>query len=286
MPAITFLRNFAARMLLLPFVPHPTSGVISFPVAKFHANTPRDFNDRATATENLNIFPSIPYSFSPDFKRPTFCHVPKSPSPPLCSKTSRIDSNSLTNGSSCAIEIIECTVKPNFISSCAAILRRKGGRKRGKRTKEEKWKGERGGKKKCNIAKSVRFVVKPKRGNESRGPLLWFGRKGRGESSVFIDTNFRGRGDFFLQLLSPRSGSIRVFLFAAEPYTPTGEKRITKGILCLRSCHPRRPRAHRDFSTKSFETFSLFHKRCKHALSDQYLSVIYNYNFKRFDCAE
>lgn len=38
MSAITFPYNFAARML--PFVPHPTSGVISFAVAKFHANTP------------------------------------------------------------------------------------------------------------------------------------------------------------------------------------------------------------------------------------------------------
>lgn len=66
MPAITFLHNFAARMLP-PFVPHPTSGVISFPVAKFHANTPRDFNDRAT--ENLNIFhPSISLVFPPDLK--------------------------------------------------------------------------------------------------------------------------------------------------------------------------------------------------------------------------
>lgn len=272
MPAITFLRNFAARMLP-PFVPHPTSGVISFPVAKFHANTPRDFNDRATAAENLNIFhPS--HSFSPDFKRPTFCHVSKSSAP------RSVESIPIHDESSCAIEI---TGKPNFVVRilvCVDIEKRG----RGKR-KERRGKVGRGREEECNIAKSVRFVVKPKRGNESRGPLLWFGRKGRGESSVFIDTNFRGRGDFFLQLLSPRSASIRVFLFAAEPYTATGEKRITKGILCLRSCHPRRPRAHRDFSTKSFETFSLFHKRCKHALSDQYLSVVYNY-FKRFDCAE
>lgn len=277
MPAITFLHNFAARMLP-PFVPHPTSGVISFPVAKFHANTPRDFNDRAT--ENLNIFhPSISLVFPPDLKPPTFCHAIEilsfSPRP---SRIDWMDHRARSKSPYRCIQILFRRARRFSASSCAAILRREGkkeGRGEGGREREEE----------CNIAKSVHFAVKPKR-EVSRGPLLWFGRKGRGESSVSIDTNFRGRGDFFLQLLSPRSALPYACSYSPRNHTlQPGEKRITKGILCLRSRHPPRPRAHRDFSTKSFETFSLFHKRCKHALSDQYLSVIYNY-FKRFDCAE
>lgn len=89
-----------------------------------------------------------------------------------------------------------------------------------------KRKGARGGEER-NIAKSVCFVVKPKR---VRGPLLWLVAKGEAD---FIERFHRfefswERRDFFLrlQLLSPpRSASIRVFLFAAEPYTPHAVKK-------------------------------------------------------------
>lgn len=131
MPAITFLHNFAARMLP-PFVPHPTSGVISFPVAKFHANTPRDFNDRAT--ENLNIFhPSISLVFPPDLKPLTFCHAIEilsfSPRP---SRIDWMDHRARSKSPYRCIQILFRSAHRFSASSCAAILRREGKKEGGR----------------------------------------------------------------------------------------------------------------------------------------------------------
>lgn len=132
---------------------------------------------------------------------------------------------------------------------------------------DEEWKGEwRGGGEERNIAKSVCFVVKPtKRGNESGVHFCVVGgRKGRGGfHRAFSSIRIFVREE---RLLSPATTAIssslcfhtRVPIRRGTIHTARGEKRITKGILCLRSCHPPRPRAHRDFSTKSFENLFTF----------------------------